>query len=74
MIDRASKWLYLLMLDAEEGARSRFQKEDGQAFVEYAMVLLLVTVALAAGAFIDPFRNALVGAFQAIADKISNPG
>jgi Flp pilus assembly pilin Flp len=74
MIDRASSWLYLLLLDAENGARGRMKNEDGQAFVEYAMVLLLVTVALAAGAFINPFREALVGAFNAIAEQISNPG
>ena len=35
------------------------------------MVLLLVTVALAAGAFITPFQDALRSAFSAIGDAIT---
>jgi Flp pilus assembly pilin Flp len=36
------------------------------------MVLLLVTVALAAGTFITPFRDAITGAFTSIGDAINN--
>ena len=59
MIDRANVLLVTLLLNASSNVRDRLRREEGQAFVEYAMVLLLVTVALAAGAFITPFRHAL---------------
>ena len=74
MIDRANVLLTTLLLDASRGVRDRFRREEGQAFVEYAMVLLLVTVALAAGAFITPFRDALESAFTRIGDAITGSG
>ncbi len=57
MIDRANV-LLMTVFDASGRLRDRLSREEGQAFVEYAMVLLLVTVALAAGTFITPFRDA----------------
>jgi len=71
MIDRANVLLLTLLLDASSSVRDRLKREEGQAFVEYAMVLLLVTVALAAGTFITPFRDALKSAFQSIGDAIN---
>jgi Flp pilus assembly pilin Flp len=71
MIDRANVLLVTLLLNASSNVRDRLRREEGQAFVEYAMVLLLVTVALAAGAFITPFQDALRSAFSAIGDVIT---
>jgi Flp pilus assembly pilin Flp len=71
MIDRANV-LLLTLLSASDGMKDRLRRETGQAFVEYAMVLLLVTVALAAGAFITPFRDAITNAFQAIGNAITD--
>jgi len=71
MIDRANVLLLTLLLDSSASVRERVRREDGQAFVEYAMVLLLVTVALAAGAFITPFQDALRSAFSSIGDAIT---
>src|SRR5262245_10392886 len=51
MIDRANVLLVTLFVDGFTRVRDRLRREEGQAFVEYAMVLLLVTVVLAAGAF-----------------------
>ena len=71
MIDRANVLLVTLLLDGFTSVRDRLRREEGQAFVEYAMVLLLVTVALAAGTFITPFRTAITNAFEAIGNAIT---
>jgi Flp pilus assembly pilin Flp len=70
--ERANVALLRLMIDASAAGKDRIRRQDGQAFVEYAMVLLLVTVALAAGAFVTPFRAAVENAFTAIGGAISS--
>jgi Flp pilus assembly pilin Flp len=50
--------------------KDRLRRETGQTFVEYSLVLLLVAVALVAGTFIDPFRDALSNALSKIGDVI----
>jgi Flp pilus assembly pilin Flp len=72
MIDRANALLITLVFGVSDRARARLGRQEGQAFVEYAMVLLLVTVALAAGTFITPFRNAISSAFTAIGNAITD--
>ena len=72
MIARANVVLLTLLLDASSGVRARLRREEGQAFVEYAMVMLLVALALAAGAFVDPFRTALESAFGAVAGAFAS--
>jgi Flp pilus assembly pilin Flp len=72
MTGRATVVLLTLLLDASSGARSLLRREDGQAFVEYAMVMLLVALALAAGTFVSPFRSAIEGAFTSIGDALNN--
>jgi Flp pilus assembly pilin Flp len=74
MIDRANALLAGLLLDGSDRALGRLRREDGQAFVEYALVLLIVAVALtaAAGVFISPFRAAIVSAFTRISDALNN--
>jgi Flp pilus assembly pilin Flp len=69
---RANVVLLTLFLDASSGVRARLRGEEGQAFVEYAMVMLLVAIALAAGTFVSPFRTAIEGAFSSIGDALSN--
>jgi Flp pilus assembly pilin Flp len=71
MIDRANVLLVTLFVDGLTSVRDRLRREEGQAFVEYAMVLLLVTVVLAAGAFIQPFQDALQKAFESIGNAIT---
>jgi Flp pilus assembly pilin Flp len=71
MIGRANVILFTLLFEPSSCVQRRLRQDDGQAFVEYAMVLLLVTVALAAGAFVTPFRAAVENAFTAIGGAIS---
>lgn len=48
----------------------RLRRDEGQAFVEYTLVILLIAIAVATGALVDPFRNALSNALDAIATAI----
>jgi Flp pilus assembly pilin Flp len=75
MFNRANVLLVTLLLDASSSVRDRLRREEGQAFVEYAMVLLIVAVAIGAGVFIDPFQKAINDAFSAIGTAIgkANP-
>jgi Flp pilus assembly pilin Flp len=72
MIDRVNVQLGTL-LATPSAIRDRLKREEGQAFVEYALVLLVVAVALtaAAGVFITPFRAAIVSAFTAISNALT---
>jgi Flp pilus assembly pilin Flp len=72
MIDRVNVQLGTL-LATPSAIRDRLKREEGQAFVEYALVLLVVAVALtaAAGVFITPFRKAIVDAFTAISNALN---
>jgi len=71
MLERANILLLTLLLDTSSSVRDRLRREAGQAFVEYAMVLLLVTVALVVGTFVTPFRDAIASAFSAIGDALT---
>ena len=69
---RANVVFLTLWLEASSGVRARLRREEGQAFVEYAMVMLIVAIALAAGTFVSPFRTAIEGAFSSIGDALNN--
>ena len=71
MIGRANVVLLTLLLDASSGVGARLRREEGQAFVEYAMVILLVTLALAAGTFVTPFRSGIESAFDGIGNALT---
>jgi Flp pilus assembly pilin Flp len=71
MIGEANAMLVTLMLDASARVQARLRREEGQAFVEYALVMLLVGVALATGAFVGPFRSSLEAAFQAVQSALA---
>jgi Flp pilus assembly pilin Flp len=56
---------------AVRAMRGRLGREEGQTFVEYTLVILVVAVVLVTGAFVEPFRNAIEGAMDTIADTIT---
>jgi Flp pilus assembly pilin Flp len=58
------------ILGTPEFLRERLRREDGQAFVEYTLVILLIAVFIATGVLVEPFQNALREAFQKIGDAI----
>jgi len=59
---------------ALSAAGARLGREEGQTVVEYALVMLLVAVALAGGVFVSPFRSGIADALGSIADAISTAG
>ena len=71
MTGKTNVVLLALLLDAPARIRARLGREEGQAFVEYAMVMLLVALALAAGAFVTPFRSGIESAFEAIGNALT---
>jgi Flp pilus assembly pilin Flp len=46
-------------------------REDGQSFVEYALVMVVVAVTLAAGLLVTPLGTAVNGAIDAVANAVS---
>ena len=70
---RADVLLLKLLLGASSGA-ARLGREDGQTLVEYALVMLVVAVALAGGVFVSPFRSGIEDALSGIADAIATAG
>ncbi len=51
--------------------RGCLRDEAGQTFVEYTLVILLVAVAIATGALVEPFREAIASGLGAIGDAIN---
>ena len=74
MCARANVLLLALVLEASSGAPARLRREDGQTLVEYALVMLVVAVALAGGVFVSPFRSGIEDALGSIAEAISTAG
>jgi Flp pilus assembly pilin Flp len=70
MIDRANVLLLTLMSAASAGM-DRLRREEGQTFVEYALVILLIAVAVGAVATWDPLQDAIEGAVTDIKDAIA---
>lgn len=66
--------VYRLMIWGATGVRGRLRREEGQAFVEYSLVLLLVAVAVALLAQWDLFRDAIVNALDRVGDALSGAG
>jgi Flp pilus assembly pilin Flp len=63
MFDQVNLGLLRAALAAREGLTNRLRREEGQAFVEYALVLTLVAVAVALitqwGLFTDAIKASL---------------
>jgi Flp pilus assembly pilin Flp len=51
---------------------ARLRREQGQAFVEYTLVILMIAVVVATGTMVKPFREALDAALTAISTAISD--
>jgi len=63
------------MVATRENLAKSLRREEGQAFVEYALVLLVVAVGIAAVLAWTPLRSALNSAIQSVADTLgSAPG
>jgi Flp pilus assembly pilin Flp len=71
MIDRANVLLLTLMSAASAGI-DRLKREEGQTFVEYALVILLIGVAVGTLAAWGGLRTAISDAIDGIRDTISN--
>jgi Flp pilus assembly pilin Flp len=71
MIDRANVFLATLVSAAVAG-RDRLRREEGQTFVEYALVILLIAVAIGVAATWDPMRDAIEQAVLDIKSTIEN--
>jgi Flp pilus assembly pilin Flp len=71
MIDRANVLLVALMTAASAGV-NRLRREEGQTFVEYALVILLIGVAVGTLAAWGGLRDAIGAAVDDIKDAIDN--
>jgi Flp pilus assembly pilin Flp len=77
MIDRLNAMFVEIALYMPARAKERLQNlksQDGQAFVEYALVLTLVAVAVALLAQWGTFTNALAGALNRVENVLKNSG
>src|SRR6476619_249579 len=70
MIDRANVLLLELVAAASNG-KDRLRREEGQTFVEYALVILLIAVAVGAVATWSPLQTAITTAITKIKDTIN---
>jgi Flp pilus assembly pilin Flp len=73
MIDRANVLLLTLMSVVSAG-QDRLRREEGQTFVEYALVILLIGVAVGTLAAWGGLRDAISTAVDSIRDTISGAG
>jgi Flp pilus assembly pilin Flp len=73
MIDRANVLVLRLVSAASVGAE-RLRREEGQTFVEYALVILLIAVAVGTLAAWDGLRDAITTAIGDMTDAVSNAG
>ena len=81
MIDRANVFLSTAILGAmslireqEAAMRERLSREEGQAFVEYAMILVIVSVVIGALIIWTPIAEAITNAIGAVKEAIGNAG
>lgn len=81
MIDRANVFLSTALLgvmslirEQEAAMRERLSREEGQAFVEYAMILVIVSVVIGALIIWTPIAEAITNAIGAVTEAIGNAG
>jgi len=78
MIDRLNAVIVSWALSASAGAKDRLKREQGQAFVEYALVITLVAVAVALltqwTAFTSELGNSLKRVITALKDAGGGSG
>ena len=81
MIDRANVYLSSVILGALEVLRERqvamrdqLSRDEGQAFVEYAMILVIVSVVIGALVIWTPIASSISGAISSITGAIDSAG
>jgi Flp pilus assembly pilin Flp len=81
MIDRANVFLSTALLGAmslireqQAAMRERLSREEGQAFVEYAMILVIVSVVIGALVIWTPIADAITNAITDVTNAINNAG
>jgi hypothetical protein len=77
MLYRISAMIGALVLTTSSRVRDRLERQEGQAFVEYAIMLLIVAVALGVGTalFWKPLTDGLTAALNTVKDTLSSaPG
>jgi Flp pilus assembly pilin Flp len=80
MIDRANVILSTALLGAwglirerQLAMREQLRREDGQAFVEYALVLVVISIVIGAAIVWTPLTDAINGAIEGVGEKLNVP-
>ena len=74
MVDKLNVGILRQMLATQDTLANRLRRQDGQAFVEYALVLTLVAVAVALLSQWSSFTSAIHDSLQKVIDALSNAG
>ncbi len=74
MVDQLNVGILRSVLAAQDKLANRLRREEGQAFVEYALVLTLVAVAVALLTQWSAFTDAITNSLQKVIDALSNAG
>jgi len=81
MIDRANVFVSTALLgvlglirERQLAMREHLGREEGQAFVEYAMILVIVSVIIGAIVIWTPIAGAITTAIQDVVDAINDRG
>ena len=74
MVDKLNVGILRQMLAMQDTLANRLRREEGQAFVEYALVLTLVAVAVALLTQWSAFTDAITNSLQKVIDALTNAG
>ena len=74
MVDQLNVGILRQMLAVQDALANRLRREEGQAFVEYALVLTLVAVAVALLTQWAAFTNAITESLQKVINALNSAG
>jgi Flp pilus assembly pilin Flp len=74
MVDQLNVGILRQMLAVQDAVANRLRRQEGQAFVEYALVLTLVAVAVALLTQWSAFTSAIHDSLQKVINALSNAG
>jgi Flp pilus assembly pilin Flp len=74
MVDQLNVGILRQMLAVQDAVANRLRRQEGQAFVEYALVLTLVAVAVALLTQWSSFTSAIHDSLQKVIDALSSAG
>jgi Flp pilus assembly pilin Flp len=74
MVDQLNVGILRQMLAMQDALVNRLRRQEGQAFVEYALVLTLVAVAVALLTQWSSFTSAIHDSLQKVIDALSSAG